>query len=343
MTYSPRLRMSRVLGTSLAVVALATSIVAPASAATPAAAATAADVVATIKLPHGSYQLSPGRHAMWAMSGDETLYSTLYRIDPATNQATMVAHLGFPAAGLTVGYGSVWVTDYYASTLVRLSPTGRVQATIRVGLQPQVVHIAFGSVWTSNHHSHSITRIDPLTNGVAATINVGANQFRDGPQDFTNDGRYLYAESSNLPHLQRIDPATNTRVNLVNTGLGYGGDLIWTSGPHGGTLWNAPVDLNTNQILVDGYRVDGSVRVTEALPSTVFTSGIAHLGHTVYLGEDINGVTGHARIQSVDQVTGAVVRTQSVPGQIDSLRTGFGDLWSTDGNTIRRIHLEDPT
>ena len=342
MTFASRLRMSRVLGTGLTALAVTISLAAPAFAATPAAATTPADVVAKIQLPHGSYQLSPGLHAMWALSGDGAVYSTLYRIDPVTNQATQVAHLGFPGAGLTIGYGSIWVTDLYASTLVRLSPTGQVQATIRVGLQPQYVHIAFGSVWTSNHHAHSITRVDPLTNGVLATINIGANQFRDGPQDFTNDGRYLYAESSNLPYLQRIDPTTNTRVNLTPTGLAYGGDLIWTSGPAGGTLWNNPQDPNTGQVLVDGYDVHGAIRIDLPLPSTVTTNALAHLDHTVFLGENINGVTGHALIQSVDQSTGAVVATLTVPGQVSTLRAGFGDLWCVDNNIIRRIRLTIP-
>ena len=234
MTFAPRRRLSRALIIGTTALAIVIPLAPRASAATP------ADVIAKIQLPQGVYQLAPGLHAMWALSGDETVYSTLYRIDPTTNRATEVAHLGFPGAGLTIGYGSIWVTDYYASTVVRLSPTGRVQATIHVGLQPQYVHVAFGSVWTSNHHAHSMTRVDPLTNGVLATVNIGANQFRNGPQDFTNDGHYMYVESSNLPYLQRIDPVTNTRINLTSTGLSYGGDLIWTSGPAGGPSGTIP-------------------------------------------------------------------------------------------------------
>ncbi len=326
-------RSLRATAIALAAVA-ATALALPA---VPAAASTAAPVVATIHLPRGTYQLASGLGAMWALSGDEYVYSTLYRIDPLTNTATEVADLGFPGAALTVGYGSVWVTDYYANRLVRLTPRGQVQATIKVGLQPQFVHIYFGSVWTSNHHAHSLSRIDPLTNGVTATIDVGARLFRNGPEDFTRDQQYLYVESANLPYLQRVDPATNSRTNLTSTGFDYGGDLVWTDGPAGGTLWNQPLIDSTGQILMDGYDILGTVRVAEPVANHRTPNAIAHLGHTVYYGENPDGVSGVALIKGVDQVTGTRVVTLTAPGRISGLHTGFGDLWCVDNNTIRRI------
>ena len=309
-----------------------------------AAASAPMSVAATIRLPPGSYDLEPGLGAMWAMSNDEFTYSTLYRIDPATDKVTETVQLGFPGAFLTLGYGSVWVTDYYASKLVRMSRTGQVQATIPVGLQPQFVHIAFGSVWTSNHHAHSITRIDPATNAVVATIRVGANLFRDGPQDFTTDGRYLYIESSDLPYLQRVDPLRNTRVDLTDTGLSYGGDLVWTGGPGGGTLWNQPAIASTGQILMDGYDVRGAVRIREAVPGSRVPTAIARLYHTVYYGENPADGTGHGFIQGVDQITGTRQPAMPIAGQVGTLRTGFSDLWNVDWRTgaLQRIHPAHP-
>jgi hypothetical protein len=298
-----------------------------------------ADVVATIHLPRGEYALASGLRAMWALTDDEVTYSTLYRIDPSTNQASVVAHLGFPAPDLAIGFGSVWVTDYYGSTLVRLSRTGRLEAEIPVGLQPQYLHAAFGSMWTSNHHGHSITRVDPATNGVVARVPVGAGQFRDGPQDFTWDDHYLYVESSNLPYLQRVDPATNTRTNLTTTGLVYGADIIWTAGPVGGTIWNLPFDATTDAALLDGYDVLGTVRIQEPIRADRTVSGLAHLGHTMYFGENSNDGSTPATITGMDPVSGDPSGTVRVPGQISLLRSGFGDLWCVDDNVVRRIRV----
>lgn len=332
-----RVRRLSLAGVS-AVLLAATIVLAP-----PAAAARGVPnpVVAAIHLPPGFYDLRAGLGAMWAMTNDEYNYSTLYRIDPTTNHVTETVHLGYPAAAMTFGYGSIWVSDYYASKLVRLSPTGTVEASIPVGLQPQFVHVAFGSVWTSNHHAHSLTRIDPATNGVLATINVGAHLFRDGPQDFTTDRRYLYIESSNLPYLQRVDPATNTRVNLARTGFIYGGDIVWTPGPAGGTLWNQPAIASTGQILMDGYNLYGAVRISEPVPAGRVPNGIAHLDRTVYYGQNPADGTGHGLIEGVDQVTGAPQAAITIAGQVGTLRAGFGDLWNIDPNTgiLQRVEL----
>jgi hypothetical protein len=317
------------------------AVVSEASAAAP----SSSSVIATVRLPAGSYTARPGLGAMWALTNDEFTYSTLYRIDAVTNRVTETVPLGFPAADLTVGYGSVWVSDYYGSTLVRLSPSGRVQATIPVGLQPQYVHIAFGSVWTSDHHGHSVSRVDPASNRVISTARVGADMFRDGPQDFTDDGSYLYVESSNLPYLQRINPTTGTTRQLAVTGLVYGGDLIWVPGPAGGTLWNALTDPQSGTVMaLDGYTVQGAVRVRVALAADEVLGGLAYLGGLVYYGANTTGVTTHAVLRAVDRVSGARVLAVTVPGQVGTLRAGFGDLWVIDRTTsiLRRVHVDPP-
>ena len=43
---------------------------------------------------------------------------------------------------------------------------------------------------------------------------------------------------------------------------------------------------------MDGYDILGTVRVAESVPDDHTPNAIAHLGHTVYYGENIDGVNG---------------------------------------------------
>jgi streptogramin lyase len=283
--------------------------------------------IATVNLPSGFYDLEPGLGAMWAMTNDESTYSTIYRIDPRTNVVTERIPLGYPAAFLTLGYGSLWVSDYYGSHLIRYSATGSLQATIPVGLQPQFVHIAFGSVWTSNHHGHSLSRIDPNSNGVIATVQVGARVFRNGPQEMVSSSRYLYVGSSNLTYLQRVDPTDNHVTNLADTGKVCCGDLLYTPGRLGGTIWDLGPKSLAARDLLGGTRLripadDGDTLTTEA-----------DLDGLLWYGE--NGAGRSGRLRVVDDQTGAPVMDIVFDGRAGTLAAGFGSVWNVDWRTGR--------
>jgi DNA-binding beta-propeller fold protein YncE len=325
---------TRALAAASAVLVATGALAAPASAAT----TTDATTITTVQLPKEYYALCAGAGAMWALSNDEYSHSILYRIDAATNSVTETVALGYPAVFCTVADGSIWITDYLGNALHRYDLAGHELARIPVGLQPQFVHAAFGSIWTADHHSQSLTRIDPATNGVIATLRVGADQLRDGPQDFTWDGSYLYAESSNLPYLQRIDPATNTVHKMVNTGLeeAYGGDLAWRPGPEGGTLWNAsPYDGTLR-----GYDVLGGVRVTITPQPGHFAATLAAMHHQVYYVDELPHRSTSV-VHAIDQVTGQQLSTFPVTGRPLVLRAAFGDLWSVDQRgLLQRISVD---
>ncbi len=168
-------------------------------------------MAARIQVPSTEFGLDGGLGAVWFVDRISDNYSTLRRIDPATNQVTASYLLDSSAGGIAVGEGGIWVTMYYDNTVERIDQHGRVIARIPVGLQPQEVHVAFGSVWVSNHHGRSISRIDPRTDRVIATLPAGdQHMFRNGPQNLADDGRYLYLYSSNGDRpFERIDPRTN--------------------------------------------------------------------------------------------------------------------------------------
>ncbi len=326
--------MSKRLKTTLvALVALATGL----TVAAPAANAKSA-VVATYKVTPGYYSLATGLGAVWVLDADEFHYGKLYRIDPVTHHMALAARLSFPAGGLAVAYGSVWVSDYFGNAVWRFSASGHVQAEIGVGLQPQWLHAAFGSLWSSNHHGASLSRIDPGTNSVVATVPAGApGVFRSGPQDLTDDGTKLFVVSSNQQSLQSVDPTTNATTTFGGTADQGCGPLVAIDG----FVWSADGCSGAfYQLAAD----NGSVH--HVVPSTGVPGGVTTLGGQLWASNDttFDPATfqgSDAVVERLDPVSGAVLRTVSLGGDATAVISGFTDLWVWDANasTIRRVHV----
>jgi streptogramin lyase len=307
------------------------SAAAAAGASLPVAAAVPASgpVVARIAVPPDFYDLRVGLGEVWLLNDNESTYSTLREIDPRNNKILASHELNSSAGGFDVGAGAIWVAMYYDNTVERIDPSGHVVATIKVGLQPQYVHVAFGAVWVSNHHGRSVSRIDPSSNRVVATIPAGdQHTFRDGPQDITSDQRYIYVGASNgdLP-LETIDPQTNTVVRTVSASPDQ-----WCNDDAAiaGLVWSA--DSCTNAL----YHVDAATgHILESYTYTGEVLSLTILGGDVWVAfdgtYDPNSGTGSGgALQERNGSSGALLRTINVGGDADVVRAGFGDLWVVD-------------
>lgn len=108
--------------------------------------------------------------AIWAAAGNHIL-----RLDPAGVGRTQRASLPGEAAGVAVGFGSVWVTTIGASgdSLVRLdAKTLARQAIVHLDAQPMALVSGLGSLWLAL--SYAVDRVDPRTNDLVPTA-VGAS------------------------------------------------------------------------------------------------------------------------------------------------------------------------
>jgi len=80
---------------------------------------------------------------------------SLWRIDPLTLRVAQTIaigpELGYPPAlELTVGAGAIWVTNFFAGTLVRVDPKlGVVTATIKIGHHPFGVAFGANRIWVT--------------------------------------------------------------------------------------------------------------------------------------------------------------------------------------------------
>lgn len=322
------------LVTRLAVVALSTALLVTATAAHAGSAMVAARI--PIAAP---VQIEDGGGLVWIESYDAAGYSVLSVVDPATDRVTMRARLPGDSHGFAVGFGSVWASLYDANQVVRVdAATGHVTAVVPVGLQPEDVYVAFGSVWVANHHGQSVSRIDPAQNRVIAQPTVGdPHAYRAGPQLMTDDGHRLYVGASINNSLTTIQPR-GSRVSAVwpTPADQFCGDLVAVRG----YIWSVDVCTNSLYRLTPGTR---QVR-TYSYGSTAINAETL-LGRTLWTGYDAvpgggNGTPpSGGTLQARDAVTGQVLRTIHVGGDVSAVRAIGNELWIADptDNVVRRV------
>ncbi len=231
---------------------------------------------------------------------------------------------------LTVGAGSVWVTQF-DGRLVRLDArTGRV--TARISARPlyfgSVVAFGDGFVWTGNddeqNDTGSVSKIDPATNTVLGTVPdlgspqsiaygqgavwvadhtgwlfkidpnnlkvVARKRLRFGPHGVLATERAVYVADSHAYHLLEFDPVMLERRRVVKLSAG---PIYPAAGA--GRIWS------------------GSARIWN--------------DHTVK--DD--------RVEGVAEGTRSTVETVHVGGNVPGVAFGFGSVWAarSDGQVVR--------
>ena len=161
---------------------------------------------------------------------------SLVRVDLATSAVTGRFPMDWMEYGyLTTGAGAIWQSDYEHDALLRIDPvTGKVIASIPVGLQPLGVAVTAGAVWVADEHSEAVTRVNPTTNRVVATIPIGPPG-PAGPQIMTAGPGGVWVDVDNMDEVVRIDAATNSvglRVPLDGA-VASDGKEVWIAGPNG--------------------------------------------------------------------------------------------------------------
>jgi hypothetical protein len=166
----------------------------------------------------------------------------LQRIDPTTNEVTLVADLGAGLVGdVDATTDAVWVTALrnQDAELLRIDPgTGNIEATIPMSSSyVRGVLAAGGAVWVhpreveaSTVGSGYLVKVDPLMNEIVETLDVNMEppEFRDGS---------LWAHHGDA--ILRIDPTTASIADRY-PGVGFSQYGVLRSGAGG--LWFLAAD-----------------------------------------------------------------------------------------------------
>ena len=154
----------------------------------------------------------------------------LLRYDSATGAEQ--ARISMPPGnGVTVAFGSVWVTGELQDQLYRIdAATNELAATINIGAGPAFITAGFGSIWVIELSDGVVQRINPETNAVIATIATGGHE----GGDIITGGGYVWATYHDELPLVQINPKTNQAHIYAGTGFGdalaFGAGSIWISG-----------------------------------------------------------------------------------------------------------------
>jgi virginiamycin B lyase len=275
-----------------------------------------------------------GKTADWvAITPDAVWVGTtgpyaVHRIDPKTNRRVASVQLpGAPCAGLTSGFGSLWVplcgvvprlakVDLKSNRLISIFNTGPAGAEGGVTASTD-------SVWLVVDKNGSLARIDPTTGATRYTTRLPAGSYNP----FYSDGQ-IWVTRADGAELTSVDAATGMVLATVPTGPGprfltAGAGAVWTLNQGDGSLTR--IDTSTKQ-----------VTHTTAL-------GIPGKGGDISFGIGMIWATvWKTPLSLVDGATAALLCQWTGPGG-DSLGIGHGAIWLTDyhAGTISRIELKD--
>ena len=161
--------------------------------------------------------LAEGPNAVWAGS-----QSSLSRIDPQTSR---LRSSEAPSWGpMAYGFGSLWILG---RELERLSPRGRLLATVDLVGGRADIAAGFGSIWIADDENQSVLRVDARQEGIIRTYDfqgsvLGVAVSEDAVWVASDDGT-----------VARIDPETDG-VSVVDVGgaprsVDVGPDTVWVS------------------------------------------------------------------------------------------------------------------
>lgn len=220
------------------------------------------DVLGVIDLEEPGYDFAGGEGAVWVIAGIPGVNTTVYKIDPVSNE--VVAETDSPEGtwfgDIAVGGGSVWVIGgsvESVAVITRLDPvTLDVVGAIETEMVPDNLVFHEGELWVGG------TAFDPTRPEIAlsrisssgdllGTIRLGD----DGAASVAAGLGSIWLSNSSSAELIRIDPGSEAEVARI--AVGDGSAIAYPVFVSGGSVWVVndaerrvfEIDPETNEIV----------------------------------------------------------------------------------------------
>ena len=192
-------------------------------------------------------RLAVGPRTVWVTSAVD---GTLTGIDPHTRQVVSKRQVGKGVSGVTIGAGSVWVSNPRTGTVLRLDTAGKVTARLHLGGSPGAIVSGGGRIWVADEDGAGVTAIDGPT---ARVIRRGLAPHA-APLRLAVGAGGLWVNSASTGTVRRIDLGTMAVGPPILAGRGPAGvtvghGLVWVANSRSATVTR--VDPSTHSILGD--------------------------------------------------------------------------------------------
>lgn len=171
----------------------------------------------------------------------------LARIDPATNRVRQTVAIAPGSYNPLFAGGIVWVTSGERNLLTGVdSASGKVVATIPVGLKPRFLAAGDGLVWTLNQGDGTVSKVDARAKRLIANVQT---LIPGGGGEIAYGAGAAWATIVGVP-LTKIDSATNAVRHWGGRGgdaVRYGDGSIWLTDYHDGLLWRIAVPQKSSR------------------------------------------------------------------------------------------------
>ena len=173
--------------------------------------------------------IGAGEGAIWVVT-TENLEKTLTRLNAGDGVVEAKIPLPSSGAGVTVAYGSVWVTGPVNGELYQIDPrTNTIASTTKLNESPKLLTFGANAIWVLNLADGTVQRINPDGPKVEATIDTGADSITG---EITFGGDYVWVSIPRSVAALQIDPATNAIIrrytSKASIGLvRYGSESLW--------------------------------------------------------------------------------------------------------------------
>jgi len=264
-------------------------------------------------------RLAVGPRTVWATSAAD---GTLTGIDPHTRRTVSELRVGKGVSGVTIGAGSVWVSNPRTGTVLRIDTAGHVTARLHLGGSPGAIVSGGGRIWVADEDGAGVTAIDAQR---ASVVRRGL-QPHAAPLRLAVGAGGLWISSATTGTVRRIDLGTLAVGPPILAGRGpagvtVAGGLVWVANSRSGTVTRIDPSLHT--ILGDPIPVGGTPGGIDAGPETVWVANSA------------DDTVARINIASADP-TGAPIAVGPDPGAV---AVGAEAVWiANNGNgTLTRI------
>lgn len=272
-----------------------------------------------IEIGRPPLRLAVGPRTVWVTSAAD---GTLSGVDAKTQEVISKWRIGRGVSGVTIGAGSVWVTNPEAGSVQRIDPTGKVTARISVGGRPGAIVSGGGRIWVADEDGAGVTAIDARD---ARIVRRGL-QPHAAPLRLAVGAGGLWVSSASTSAVRRIDLGTMSVGPPILAGRGPAGvtvghGLVWVANSRGGTV--SRVDPSLHTILGDPIAVGEQPGGIDAGPETVWVANSA------------DDTVSRINIASADP-TGAPIAVGPDPGAV---AVGAEAVWIANNGdgTLTRI------